>query len=257
MNYQRANLPQDPNAKAGAVMAASQTAVAIRDPYMSSVGYYGVPQMEAGSNFRLDLLEYLNIAIKRRWLILSIVGAALVIAVLRTLMQTPLYTSTVRLQIDPQATKIVESGNITPYEGPDLEFQRTQYDLLQGRTMAERVASTLKLGVDPDFFQPREFSIMGFVKGLLGFGGAARGQAVKSQPRRSECVRRRALCWPIAPWSRSSGHAWSTSITPIRIRPGRKGWRAALPMRSLLRIWTNGSRPIPTPKPFLRINSRN
>ena len=172
MNYQRANLPQDPNAKAGAVMAASQTAVAIRDPYMSSVGYYGVPQMEAGSNFRLDLLEYLNIAIKRRWLILSIVGAALVIAVLRTLMQTPLYTSTVRLQIDPQATKIVESGNITPYEGPDLEFQRTQYDLLQGRTMAERVASTLRLGVDPDFFQPREFSIMGYVKGLLGFGGA-------------------------------------------------------------------------------------
>ena len=29
---------------------------------------------------------------------------------------------------------------------------RTQYELLQGRTMAERVASALKLGEDPDFF---------------------------------------------------------------------------------------------------------
>jgi capsular exopolysaccharide synthesis family protein len=33
--------------------------------------------------------------------------------------------------------------------------------------MAERVASALKLGEDASFFQPREFSILGFLKGLL------------------------------------------------------------------------------------------
>src|SRR6202034_574126 len=68
----------------------------------------------------------------------------------------------------------------------DPEFMRTQYELLQGRTLAERVASTLKLGDDPTFFQPRQFSIIRFIKGLFVSSapairqvpdGAARNQA--------------------------------------------------------------------------------
>jgi len=82
-------------------------------------------------------------------------------------MQTPLYTATVRLQIDRNVAKIVEQGNVTPLEGSDFEFLRTQYELLQSRTMAERVASALKLGNDPDFLKQREFSIVGAVRGIL------------------------------------------------------------------------------------------
>ena len=174
MNYQRPALPDD-SAKGNSLVPAGQSAVALRDPYSSSVGHYGGyggPSGEPQSEFHVDLREYLHTVLKRRWLIVSIVGAALVFAVLKTLMQTPLYTSTVRLQIDRQVSKIVEGGNITPFEGQDNEFAKTQYELLEGRTMAERVASSLKLGDDPDFFKPRDFSILGFLKGLLGFGGA-------------------------------------------------------------------------------------
>ena len=125
------------------------------------------------------MLEYLRILLKRRWLILSIVAASLVFGAVITLMKTPLYTSTVRLQIDHNVAKIVEGGNITPVEGTDVEFMRTQYELLQGRTMAERVASALKLGEDPTFFQPREFSIFGFLKGLTRSGPAPADQVSK------------------------------------------------------------------------------
>jgi len=128
---------------------------------------------DAPSDFQLDLLEYLRILIKRRWIILGIVASAVTIGALLTLMQTPLYTSTVRLQIDRDVAKIVEGGNLTPVVGQDAEFMRTQYELLQGRTMAERVASALKLGEDPSFFQPRRFSVIGFLKRFLGFGSAA------------------------------------------------------------------------------------
>src|SRR5271154_2590188 len=114
MNYQRANPPEDNNAKNGAVVAVGPSAVALRDPYNSAVGYYGGPPMDSGSEFKINFLEYLHIAIKRRWLIASIVAVALVIAAISTLMQTPLYTSAVRLQIDRQTAKIVEGGNITP-----------------------------------------------------------------------------------------------------------------------------------------------
>ncbi len=123
----------------------------------------------------------MHILVKRRWLILSVVAASLVLTVLITLMQTPLYTSTVRLQIDRQVAKIVEGGNITPIEGPDLEFMKTQYELLEGRTMAERVASALKLGDDADFFKPRGFSLIGFREAAfgisLGAGGSSRHKA--------------------------------------------------------------------------------
>src|SRR5260370_6741807 len=84
-----------------------------------------------------------------------------------SLMQTPLYTATVRLQIDRNVARIVEQGNVTPLEGADFEFLRTQYELLQSRTMAERVVSALKLGNDPDFLKPREFSIVGEMWGIL------------------------------------------------------------------------------------------
>jgi len=173
MNYHRADLPEDSEAKAGAMVPAAQFVPATRDPYSSSVGSYIGPAAGAGSDFQIDLLEYLRILIKRRWLILSVVGGSLVLAILITLMQTPLYTSTVRLQIDQNVARIVEGGNITPVEGQDLEFLKTQYELLEGRTMAERVASALKLGEDQDFFDARGFSIVNFVQGLLGFRPAA------------------------------------------------------------------------------------
>jgi succinoglycan biosynthesis transport protein ExoP len=180
MNYNPANTPEESEPKAGSVVPAAQYVPATRDPYTVAVGTYG-PGVDAPSNFQLDLLEYLRILVKRKWLILSIVAAALVLGAVTTLMKTPLYTSTVRLQIDRHVSKIVEGGNITPAGGEDedIVFMRTQYELLRGRTMAERVASALKLGEDPTFFAPREITIMGFLKGLIGSGAAPANQGSK------------------------------------------------------------------------------
>ncbi len=178
MNYHRPNGPEDNDAKAGSVIPAPQSVPAGRDPYNSAVGaYYGPsgygpgygPGADAPSSFQLDVLEYVRIAVKHRWLILSIVGAALTFAAVTTLMKTPLYTSSVRLQIDPMTVtaKVTEAGSTTPVDDPGSDFMRTQYELLQGPTMAQRVASALKLGEDLTFFQPREFSILGFLKNLI------------------------------------------------------------------------------------------
>ena len=179
MNYHRTNPADEGDAKAGELVAAAQALPATRDPYNSAVGAYAGAGAEAPSDFQLDLLEYLRILLKHRWLILSIVAASLVLGAVMTLMKTPLYTSTVRLQIDRNVAKIVEGGNITPVEGEDSEFMRTQYELLQGRTMAERVASALKLGQDQTFFQPREFSIFGFLEGLFSSPAAPANQGSK------------------------------------------------------------------------------
>src|SRR5580704_8172499 len=172
MNYHRANSAEEGDANARSVIPAVQSAPAARNPYSSAVGAYMGPATDSSPDFQINLLDYLHILVKRRWLILSVVAASLVLTILITLMQTPLYTSTIRLQIDRQVAKIVEGGNITPIEGPDLEFMKTQYELLEGRTMAERVASALKLGDDADFFKTRGFSLVGSLKRLLGFRSA-------------------------------------------------------------------------------------
>jgi capsular exopolysaccharide synthesis family protein len=93
--------------------------------------------------------------------------AFLAIGVLVTLMTTPLYTATVRLQIDRNVAKVVEGGNVTPLEGTDFEFMKTQYELLMGRTIGERVVSALKLGNDSDFIKARGFPLLGAIRELF------------------------------------------------------------------------------------------
>src|SRR5262249_53467360 len=114
-----------------------------------------------------------------RWLIISVVSSAVILGAVTTLMQTPLYTSTVRLQIDRAADKIVQGGNVKPEANDDDLFMRTQYELLQSRAMAERVASALKLENDPNFFRPRGFSIIGFIENLFGSGATPAAQESK------------------------------------------------------------------------------
>ena len=73
-------------------------------------------------NFRLTLLTYWRIVNKRKWVILSILGAFVAYGALKVLMETPLYTATVRLQIDRAAAKVVEGGNVTPTDSNSIGF---------------------------------------------------------------------------------------------------------------------------------------
>jgi capsular exopolysaccharide synthesis family protein len=158
------------------IVPASPAGAPVRAPYGQLLPY---GQAEAPDTGGINLLEYWRILNKRKWLIISIVVAFVVLGTLRTLMMTPLYTSTVRLQIDRNVAKIVEGGNVTPVEGQyDVEFLRTQYELLQSRQMLERVASSLRLGDDKEFLKADQFSILGSIMSL--FASSDRREPTKS-----------------------------------------------------------------------------
>lgn len=175
------------------VPAAASGLPRAREPYAQLGGYAG-GQEDASGDFRLHVLEYWRIFYKRKWIILSFLAASLGIGALRTLMETPLYTATVRLQIDRNVAKIVEGGNISPVEGGDSEFLRTQYELLQSRAISERVASTLRLGDDKTFFAPRAFSFYDALTGMLKIGAAGDNQSAGKSDRHaaSKAQRERA-----------------------------------------------------------------
>jgi capsular exopolysaccharide synthesis family protein len=103
--------------------------------------------------------EYQLILRRYKWVVVSIVLAALAIGGARTLIATRLYTANVRIQIDRSVAKIVQNGDITPVESGDFEFLRTQFELLQSRSLVERAVSMLDLADDPDFATKKQPSL--------------------------------------------------------------------------------------------------
>ncbi len=89
-----------------------------------------------------------------KWVMAAIVLLALIAGLVLTLIATPLYTATARIEIAR------EPVNVTNVEGVDanptaqvssLEYYQTQYSLLGARSLAQRVANALRLGSNPAF----------------------------------------------------------------------------------------------------------
>ena len=149
--------------RGGIVPAAAAKAPVNRNSYGPMGGGYPDPTQNATWGFG-HVYEYWRILKKRKWIILTALTVCLTFGTLITLMEKPLYTTSVRVQVDRSAAKIVESGNVAPVETTgDFEFLKTTYEVLQSVTMAERVVSALKLAEDTDFLKPRDFSIMGWL----------------------------------------------------------------------------------------------
>src|SRR3546814_18166430 len=101
------------------------------------------------------MASLISIARRRKWVLIGSVLAALLLGLAATLLMTPLYTASTTLEIQR------ETGNIAGVQGSeeqsrlasvDQEFYQTQYGLLESRSLAERVATDLRLPYDPNFF---------------------------------------------------------------------------------------------------------
>ncbi len=147
-----------------------------RDQYYPS----GLDTLEDGSDFGVFLRQYLHIFVKHKWLVLGLTLVFFVLGGVRAAMQTPLYSATSRVQIDREAGKVIEGGATSAREEGGAEFLRTQYELLKSRSIAERVASMLRLHEDKDFYKPSEVSLLGLLTGsATDESSEPHGRAVK------------------------------------------------------------------------------
>lgn len=96
-------------------------------------------------------LRYLAALVRSNlWLILGIVAAALAVALVVTLLQTPRYTAVSTIQINDQSARVLgeqdDNSDVTGGNLWDTErFLKTQTDILRSRGLALRVAQSLKL----------------------------------------------------------------------------------------------------------------
>ncbi len=97
--------------------------------------------------------EYWAILLRQKWVVAGIVALALLAGLALTLMATPQYSSSARIEISRQQQQITNVEGIEKSDRTfDQEFYETQYELLRTRAVAERVARELRLANNLAFF---------------------------------------------------------------------------------------------------------
>ena len=121
-------------------------AVALRQPYRLQTAIERQHE-EQVTDESLTMTDLLRIVLKHKWTLLTVILLACAVAAVRTLLSTPIYRSTVILQIDRTAQRVVSFNNDVDREQPgdDPNSLTTQVELLKSRSLAERVIDELRL----------------------------------------------------------------------------------------------------------------
>ena len=115
----------------------------------------GVDAISARVDYGPSSLEqYLRIARRWRWVIAGAVLGSVLLGLIVTLLMTPKYSATATIEISREADQVTNIQGVEREASlADQEFYQTQYGLLRARTLAERVASELRLVDTPEFFE--------------------------------------------------------------------------------------------------------
>ena len=101
----------------------------------------------------LDLSEVLNIIFKRFWLIVGLMLCGIAAAVAVNTFMRPIYGATALLMINQEDAGKIDNNPYRSFTSEE-DYYRTQYQLLQSRSLLERVYEQLDLGRYEQFQEP-------------------------------------------------------------------------------------------------------
>lgn len=172
--------------------------------------------------------RYLRVALRRRYAIIGAVAASLALALIVTLLMTPRYTARTTVEIARESSKIVNIEGVQQDASvADQEFYQTQYGLLRSQTLAERVATQLRLVNDPAFFQtfgadvatlfPSGGQGAAQIKARERVAGALLLENMDVQPERLSRLVHIKVTSPDAAFSAKVANAWATNFIQITL----------------------------------------
>nr|WP_229364139.1 polysaccharide biosynthesis tyrosine autokinase [Sphingomonas sp. PL-96] len=90
---------------------------------------------------------------RNRKLIAAAVAIAVIIGIAIIYLSTPIFRAETKIQVDQQSTKVLQGDDVAPSDASqDTDrFLQTQLDIIQSRSLADRVARDLGLYNSPDF----------------------------------------------------------------------------------------------------------
>ncbi|MGC5796064.1 GumC family protein [Sphingomonas sp. NFX23] len=101
---------------------------------------------------QFDFADLLRVVVKWKWLILGAVLLGIATAVAVTMLSTRIYRASATLEINTTPLEVMGNNRgVMPKLRSEDQFLQTQYGLLRSRSLAERVATALKLASDPAF----------------------------------------------------------------------------------------------------------
>ncbi len=105
------------------------------------------------NNEEIDFSYYINIIFKRFWLMVGIAALGLIAAVLVNIFMRPAYKATVLMMINQEDAGKIDA---TPYGSftSEEDYYRTQYQLLESRSLLEKVYREMDLGRYEQFANP-------------------------------------------------------------------------------------------------------
>jgi capsular exopolysaccharide synthesis family protein len=93
--------------------------------------------------FAEEAREYLVLLHRRRALVVAFVGAGLLVAAFHNATARPIYEASVQLLIEREAPRVLPSVSSTGNEEGGADYYQTQYELLRGRALVDKVRSRL------------------------------------------------------------------------------------------------------------------
>jgi len=108
----------------------------------------------AGAAAGNGLQNFISVILKRRWLILGITLAALLIALLGTLLADPVYIAQATFQVQREAPHVTDTATPTDASSSiqnDVAFLNTQFALVTSRATAQGIVRRLNLATNRDF----------------------------------------------------------------------------------------------------------
>lgn len=109
---------------------------------------------EPQTSDNLDFSHYLDVILRRRWVVITTFTMAFVSTFLYTFTVRPVYQASAMLVIEKErGGNAVQSG--TMVENSNDDYYQTQYKLLQSRSLLQRVYTDLNLEKTEDFAEPR------------------------------------------------------------------------------------------------------
>jgi capsular exopolysaccharide synthesis family protein len=112
------------------------------------------PDVELEQEKPINLLDYLRVIVKRRWIIMTVTLAVVMITAIVTWKATPIYRATIKIQIDPEENAVLpfkEAMDPGSTYAQSQEYLQTQFKVLASETLADRVIRALDLESNPSF----------------------------------------------------------------------------------------------------------
>jgi len=113
---------------------------------------------------QIDIRNYFQVMMKRRWTIISVFTIVFVSVFIYTLTATPIYQSTVRLVIEKENPNVVSIQEVMSVDASTTDYYITQYKIIESRTIAREIINRLNLKDSEEFYPKPQKNFLSNIK---------------------------------------------------------------------------------------------